>query len=81
MVEGSKVDWAAHANNTVGIVSDILAFDDAVAEAVEFAKEDGNTIVVVTTDHGNSGITIGSDYYNQNVGSPTRATYEATTNH
>ncbi len=80
MVEGSKVDWAAHANNTVGIVSDILAFDDAVAEAVEFAKEDGNTIVVVTTDHGNSGITIGSDYYNQNVGSPTRATYEATTN-
>lgn len=80
MVEGSKVDWAAHANNTVGIISDILAFDDAVAEAVEFAKEDGNTIVVVTTDHGNSGITIGSDYYNQNVGSPTRATYEATTN-
>ena len=30
MVEGSKVDWAAHANNTVGIVSDILAFDEAV---------------------------------------------------
>ena len=80
MVEGSKVDWAAHANNTVGIVSDILAFDDAVAEAVEFAKEDGNTIVVVTTDHGNSGITIGSDYYNQNIGSYDKATFDATTN-
>ena len=80
MVEGSKVDWAAHANNTVGIVSDILAFDEAVKEAVDFAKKDGNTVVVVTTDHGNSGITIGSNYYNENVGSYDKATYENTTN-
>ena len=79
MVEGSKVDWAAHANNTVGIVSDILAFDEAVKEAVEFAKEDGNTVVVVTTDHGNSGITIGSSYYNDNTGFYDKATYEDTT--
>lgn len=61
MVEGSKVDWAAHANNTVGMISDILAFDEAVQNAVDFAKKDGNTVVVVTTDHGNSGITIGTD--------------------
>lgn len=79
MVEGSKVDWAAHANNTVGIVSDILAFDSAVEAAVNFAKEDGNTVVVVTTDHGNSGITIGSDYYNNNIGSYDKATYSNTT--
>ena len=61
MVEGSKIDWAAHANNPVGMISDILAFDEAVKEAVDFAKKDGNTVVVVTTDHGNSGITIGTD--------------------
>ena len=79
MVEGSKVDWAAHANNTVGIVSDILAFDEAVKEAIEFAKTDGNTVVVVTTDHGNSGITIGSSYYNENIESYDKATYENTT--
>lgn len=79
MVEGSKVDWAAHANNTVGIVSDILAFDEAVEAAVNFAKEDGNTVVVVTTDHGNSGITIGSNYYNDNIGSYDKATYANTT--
>ena len=79
MVEGSKVDWAAHANNTVGIVSDILAFDEAVKKAVEFAKADGNTVVVVTTDHGNSGITIGSSYYNENIESYDKATYENTT--
>lgn len=79
MVEGSKVDWAAHANNTVGIVSDILAFDEAVKTAVEFAKADGNTVVVVTTDHGNSGITIGSSYYNENIESYDKATYANTT--
>ena len=79
MVEGSKIDWAAHANNTNGIVSEILAFDEAVKEAVEFAKADGNTVVVVTTDHGNSGITIGSSYYNENLGSYDKATFEETT--
>lgn len=80
MVEGSKVDWAAHANNTVGIVSDILAFDEAVKAAIEFAKADGNTVVVVTTDHDNSGITIGSSYYNENIESYDKATYANTTN-
>ena len=80
MVEGSKIDWAAHANNTVGIVSDILAFDEAVKAAVEFAETDGNTVVVVTTDHGNSGISIGSSYYNENIESYDKATYENTTN-
>ncbi|MGE7942202.1 alkaline phosphatase [Lysinibacillus xylanilyticus] len=59
-VEGSKVDWAAHKNDTIGIISDILSFDDAVKEAVDFAKEDGNTMVIAVTDHGNSGITMGN---------------------
>lgn len=60
MVEGSKIDWAAHANDTIGMISDFLSFDDAVAEALEFAEEDGNTLVIAVTDHGNSGITIGN---------------------
>ncbi|KOS71686.1 alkaline phosphatase [Lysinibacillus contaminans] len=59
-VEGSKVDWAAHANDTIGMISDILSFDDAVKEAIDFAKEDGNTMVIAVTDHGNSGITMGN---------------------
>lgn len=60
MVEGSKIDWAAHANDAVGIISDVLAFDDAVGAALRFAAADGNTLVIAATDHGNSGITIGS---------------------
>jgi alkaline phosphatase len=58
MVEGSKVDWAAHANDPVGLVSDIIAFDDAVKVALDFAKQDGQTLVVAVSDHGNSGMSI-----------------------
>lgn len=61
MVEGSKVDWAAHANDPVGMATEFLAFDRAVAAAIDFAREDGETVVVVTADHGNSGLALGSD--------------------
>lgn len=59
MVEGSKVDWAAHANDPVGMCTDFLAFDRACGAAIEFAKKDGNTAVVILPDHGNSGISLG----------------------
>lgn len=59
MVEGSKVDWLAHANDAVGCITEFLAFDKAVGAALEFAEKDGETAVVVLPDHGNSGFTIG----------------------
>lgn len=59
LVEGSKIDWAAHANDPVAMATEALAFDQAVKVALDFAKADGNTIVVVTSDHGNSGMSIG----------------------
>lgn len=59
-VEGSKPDWAAHANDAIGMISDTLAFDDAVKEALEFAKKDKNTMVIAVSDHGNSGLSIGN---------------------
>jgi len=63
MVEGSNVDHAAHANDAIGVIGDFIAFDEAVKVAFDFAKKDGNTTVVVLPDHGNSGITIGSQNY------------------
>lgn len=59
MVEGSKVDWAAHDNDAIAMATDFLAFDRACNAAFEFAKRDGNTAVIVVPDHGNSGISIG----------------------
>jgi alkaline phosphatase len=66
MVEGSKVDWAAHYNDVIGAVTEFIAFDAAVKEAVEFAKKDKNTLVLVLADHGTGGITFGGPKTNSN---------------
>lgn len=59
-VEASKVDWSSHANDPIGVISDLLAYDDAVRVALEFAKQNGNTLVLACADHGNAGMSIGS---------------------
>lgn len=53
-VEGGKVDWAAHANDTPALLYDQMEFDKAVDVAIDFAEKDKNTLVIITTDHGNS---------------------------
>jgi alkaline phosphatase len=58
MAEGSQIDWAAHDNNTEGVVAEILDFDRAVKNALDFAEKDGNTLVIVTGDHETGGMTI-----------------------
>lgn len=65
MIEGSQVDFAAHENDVTGMLSEILAFDDAVGEAVKFAGNDSNTVVIICPDHGNSGFSIGNRKTNE----------------
>ena len=56
MIEGSQIDWAAHANDTDRVVRQTLLFDMAVRQALEFAKRDGHTLVIVTADHETGGL-------------------------
>lgn len=60
MVEGSQIDWAAHGNDPVGYVADALAFNEAVRRALDFARADGRTVVIVVADHGTGGLTMGA---------------------
>lgn len=53
-VEAGKVDWAAHANDIGGLLYDQIAFDEALAVALDFAESNGETLVIITTDHGNA---------------------------
>ncbi len=53
-VEAGKVDWAAHGNDISGLLYDQLAFDEAVKVAIDFAEKDKETLVIITTDHGNA---------------------------
>ncbi len=61
MVEGSRIDHAAHDNDPAGHVHDVLAFDAAVRAALAFARADGRTLVVATADHETGGMTLGRD--------------------
>ena len=71
MVEGSKVDWAAHDNDPAALPNEFLAFDKACGVALDFARRNGNTAVIIVPDHGNSGFSIGrrdlSDYSRQSL--------------
>jgi alkaline phosphatase len=51
MVEGARIDHAAHANDVASMLADMLEFDDAVGVACGFAKEHPDTLVLVTADH------------------------------
>ncbi len=53
-IEGGKVDWAAHANDIAALINDQVAFDEAVKVAIDFAEKDKETLVIITTDHGNA---------------------------
>ena len=59
MVEGSEVDWAAHSNDPVALLSEIKAFDDAVKVAKDFADKKGDTVILIAADHGTGGVTFG----------------------
>jgi len=58
MVEGSQIDWGGHANDTQYIISETLEFDRAVGAALEFARQDRQTLVIVTADHETGGFAI-----------------------
>lgn len=58
MVEGAKIDYAGHANSLPGAIVETLGFDLAVAEALRFADSNGETLVIVTSDHETGGLTL-----------------------
>ena len=60
MCESGKIDWACHANDAMSAMGDVLEFENAIGEAVEFAKKHPEeTLIVVTGDHETGGMTIG----------------------
>ncbi|MEX2600613.1 MAG: alkaline phosphatase [Balneolaceae bacterium] len=54
-VEGSQIDWAGHNNDMDYLIEELHDFDRAVAAAVDFARRDGNTLVIITADHETGG--------------------------
>lgn len=66
MVEGGRIDHASHAQDLVGTIYDALAFDAAIAKAVEFYNQHPEeTLIVVIGDHetGGLGMGFGQNYF------------------
>ncbi len=60
MVEGSQIDWGGHDNDADYTVAELIDFDNAIGKALDFAEKDGNTLVIVTSDHETGGFTLRS---------------------
>lgn len=74
-IEGGRVDHAAHGMDLAGMFYDQIAFEDAVKVAVDFALEDGETLVIITSDHacGGPGLngadgSFGGNYFDSTAG-------------
>lgn len=53
-VEGASIDKQDHAANPCGQIGETVDLDEAVTAALDFAKKDGNTLVITTADHAHS---------------------------
>ncbi len=58
MAEGAQIDWACHDNNQEYLLSETADFDKAVGVALDFAEQDGNTLVVILADHETGGFAL-----------------------
>ncbi len=56
MVEGSMIDWGGHDRDKEYITNEVIDLDEAIGVAYDFAKQDGETLIVVTADHETGGM-------------------------
>ena len=61
MIEAGRIDHAAHGNDPAAHLHDLIAYDEAMRVALEFARADGSTLIVATSDHETGGLTVGRD--------------------
>ncbi|MCC5907375.1 MAG: alkaline phosphatase [Balneolaceae bacterium] len=70
-IEGGRVDHGAHANDAAAMIYDQIAFDDAVKVVMDYTENRDDTLVILTTDHGNANPGLGA-YGSRYADSPVR---------
>ena len=53
-VEGARIDHAAHNSDAAAALHDQIALDEALDACLAFQERNPDTLIVLTTDHGNS---------------------------
>lgn len=65
LIEGSQIDWASHANDIAGTLSEMGSFADSIAVARAFVARHPDTLLVITADHETGGLSLGRDQQTQ----------------
>lgn len=58
MVEGGRIDHAAHGNDGAAAIRDQIAFDETIATVLAFVDKHPDTLLIITTDHGTGGFNV-----------------------
>lgn len=61
MIESSQIDWGGHDNDADYLIAETIEFDKVIGRCLDYAEEQGNTLVVVTADHETGGFTLSSE--------------------
>ena len=70
MVESASIDKAAHQRRACGSIGELKQLLEALALALDFAEQQGNTLVLVTADHGQAAQLIPQSSYFASYGIP-----------
>lgn len=58
MIEGAKIDHGGHSNKLKICIDEYLSFDRVIGKALQFADKDGETLVIITSDHETGGLIV-----------------------
>lgn len=78
MVEGSRIDHAAHANDILRDINETLEFSRSVESVIDWMGERKDTLLLVTADHETGGLTVTNDNGAGNYPDVTWSTWQHT---
>lgn len=58
LIEGGRIDHACHANDAYGAMMDCYELDKTIAVVKDFVDKNPDVVMILTSDHGNSGFGI-----------------------
>jgi alkaline phosphatase len=58
MIEGGRIDHAAHLNDGAAAIREQVAFDETIATVLAFVDQNPDTLLIITTDHGTGGFNV-----------------------
>jgi alkaline phosphatase len=63
IIEGGRIDHAAHAHDTISMIYEIWDFDDAIKVGLDFLNQNPeDTLIIVTADHSTGGLSLGDGF-------------------